>query len=102
MTTSAWAFILGPPGSSDPRIIYRHRAAGGQEQGVAVGRRRQAGRRLPRRRLCAEHGTLRGDPQSARPVFQAAIAGLDHGRSEQDDVTRLSDRDQRQDRKSVV
>jgi enamine deaminase RidA (YjgF/YER057c/UK114 family) len=38
---------------------------------------------------------FRADPQSAARILQAAGAGLDDGRGLQDDLSRVSDRDQR-------
>jgi len=44
-----------------------------EHQGSGGGRRRHARPRLPRRRLCAQHGALPGHPRRAQAVFQAAL-----------------------------
>ena len=54
-----------------------------------------ARRHLPGRCLRAQHGALPLDPRRSRRVLQGAVASIDDGRGDEDDVARVPHRDQR-------
>src|SRR5439155_11572778 len=87
------------PGGRNDRRHRRYRSADAPSlrefESGGRGGQRQHGRHLPGRRLRPQHGAFRADPQSAPRIFPPARSRLHHGRSLQNDVSRLSDRDQR-------
>src|SRR5580765_4643627 len=89
----------------DHRRSRRHRGADApgvrEPEERRGGGRRRPGRCLPRRRVRAQHGALRGDPQGAPRILPCAGARLDHGGGDQDGAPRLPHRDQRHRRSSL-